>query len=353
MTLTTALVLATFTLGQIVIAFAVLNRWMMQQRDSWFKDPVNALFGVLMVPGALAALWLGRSTAAVEGFVTLEPRTAGAWGLLALWVTGLLVAAVLGAQRAWRRDLSQAPVTLTRRTAQSQSVARGGGLPGLRVTTQALEITELDLTLPNLPVGLDGLRLLHLSDFHHEFTPGLTHRAIEAAGELDPDLVAITGDFIVRSTEPLADLCSRLSGLAAPLGVWTIRGNHDIWHGGAAVAETLAHHGLGPLTNRAVDVRTGRGDLRLIGIEHHWEPVADWDALLDANGTSCRIALSHGPDNFPRLARAGVDLVLAGHTHGGQWRLPLVGSLVVPSRHGTRYDCGLFEENGSLMWVTR
>jgi hypothetical protein len=353
MTLTNAIVVSTLAAGQCVLTLSVVNRVLMQCRDSWHKDLVNLAFGVLMLPAALTALALGRQSQAVQGLVTLNPQTLGAWALMALWAVDLAALGWLAALWVVVAFRGRKPAGLLEISSRAVFDAPRRGFPGLRVTTEALELTELSLTLPNLPDGLDGLQLLHLSDLHCEFAPRVTARAIDVAREIDPDLVAITGDYIVRSAAPLPEICRQLSRLEPPHGVWTIRGNHDIWHGGPAFAETLAKHGLKPLSNRAVDIETGRGRLRLIGVEDPWLRVDDWDALIGTNDGECRIVLSHGPDAFRHIARRGADLTLAGHTHGGQWRAPLLGSLVVPSRHGTVYDCGLFQRRGSLLWVTR
>jgi predicted MPP superfamily phosphohydrolase len=326
----------------------------MRLRGSVFKDILVFGLGLVWVPGVLALLAMAWSTPTVQGFVTLHPTTLGAWALIALLVAETALAVWIAAH-SLRLGMRRHPTTALR-AISSRPVAgsKGFGVPGLAVSTRALHLTEIDLTLPRLPASLDGLRLVHLSDLHIEFANGTVSRALDVTAELAPDLVAVTGDFIVkRANGDFENACTRLAALDAPLGVWVIRGNHDLWYDGEAVTAALAHHGLRLLANSAADV-TARGErLRLIGVEHPWTRVGDWETLLHGDGAACRIALSHSPDNFERLARAGVDLVLAGHTHGGQWRFPLVGSVIVPSNHGRRFDHGLFEDSGAAMWVTR
>jgi predicted MPP superfamily phosphohydrolase len=349
-----AAVALTFAVGQTVTAIWLVNCWLMRLRGCALKEISMALVVILWIPVALGALALGWHTPAVQGFVTLRPETAGASALLGLWLTEISFAVALCIPALWHRlRAPEIPHLNSFSTRPTEPVLRRG-LPGLSVNHDALHLTELDVTLPRLPAELDGLRLLHLSDLHVEWAEALSHRALALAEELDPDLVAVTGDFIVKEVTPgLEKICARLARLEAPLGVWTIRGNHDIWHDRAAVDALLARHGLPLLDNRMVDVETDGVSLRLIGIEHPWNPMSDFHEMLNGGDQVCRIVLSHTPDNFPRLARNGADLVLSGHTHGGQWRLPVIGSLVVPSNFGRRFDQGLFESRGSLLWVTR
>lgn len=351
----TALAVATlFAAGQAAAATALVNGGLMRLPGWKWKDPLMAVFLLLWIPGALAALWLGRATPTVQSFLALDPATPLAWALTGLFAGEISLLGWRLARSLRRRDerhsLRLQHTVVSRRVAAPPALR----LPGLSLDRRDLHLTEIDLTLPRLPAALDGLRLLHLTDLHVEWAADVAHRALDAAEALAPDLVAVTGDFIVRRATPeLERVLDRLAGLGAPLGVWCIRGNHDIWHDPEAATEALRRRGLPLLDNRAVAIDGGGAFVRLVGVEHPWNRVESWDRLLYRNGDSLCIALSHTPDHFPRLARAGVDLVLAGHTHGGQWRLPGVGSVIVPSRHGRRFDAGLFAHRGAHMWVSR
>lgn len=178
-------------------------------------------------------------------------------------------------------------------------------------------------------LSLDGLRaplhLLQLSDLHFGLylRGGSVSRWVETAVALTPDLVVITGDFVQgRPTidpEPLAEL---LAGLEAPLGVWGVWGNHDhAWYTSRPhrLASVLERAGVRILENRGVRLRD---DLYLAGIDDESTGSPDVSrALREAPGDGVTLLLCHRPESAQRVP-SWVDLVVAGHTHGGQVRLP-------------------------------
>ena len=220
-----------------------------------------------------------------------------------------------------------------------------------------LQIHEIALRFPNLPKAFDGLRVLHISDIHHGemLSPNYYHHVVEQAVALKADMVVVTGDFPATDNS-YKESIEILSPLKPPMGIWAVRGNHDFYTEPELIAHWIKEHGIGLLSNCYKDFEREGQKLRLIGVEHPFLDVTDWDALMgpDEGGEPIfRLALSHVPDNIRNLSRAGADLVLSGHTHGGQWRLPLIGPLVIPSIYGRRYDQGLKQVGKSLLYVSR
>jgi predicted MPP superfamily phosphohydrolase len=216
-----------------------------------------------------------------------------------------------------------------------------------------VEFTELTLRLPRLPPAWDGLTLLHLSDLHFTGTPErafydmVLDRCL-AAGT--PDLLAITGDLIDTSRHHrwLLPLLGRLRWKEAALA---ILGNHDYWYQPQRVRRRLARLRMVVLGNSWRALRVRGEPLIAIGHEGPWfRPGPD---LRDCPGEGFRLCLSHTPDHIRWARRNGVGLMLSGHNHGGQIRLPLFGSLFVPSRYSRRYDCGVFWEQPTLLYVSR
>ncbi len=227
-------------------------------------------------------------------------------------------------------------------------------------------VESTTIPIAGLPRAFDGLRILHLSDFHHSnIVPlSLIERVIATGNGLAPDLVVLTGDFV--STARLqpgsgiayAEPCAKaLSALKAPLGVYAVLGNHDYDTDPLQVTRALEGAGVRVLSDENVMMERGGERLRLAGLADFWRAPdrgASIERALAGRGErEPVIALAHNPDQFPGLAAAGVALTLSGHTHGGQIRVPGWGPLWVPSRYGARYAQGLIEENGAKLYVTR
>jgi len=162
--------------------------------------------------------------------------------------------------------------------------------------------------------------------------------------------VAVTGD-VLDSPEHHRWIVPVLRRLRWRIAAFAVLGNHDRWYDGHLVRRRLRRCDILPLGNtwRRLEVR---GEpLLVIGNEGPWfGPPPD---LSDCPPGVFRLCLSHTPDNMPWARRNAIDLMLAGHVHGGQVRLPLIGSVLVPSRYGRRYDCGTFDEPPTVLHVSR
>ncbi len=215
-----------------------------------------------------------------------------------------------------------------------------------------LEVIERTYRLPRLPAELDGLSILHLSDLHFTGTIGFKYfeRVIEQANQLDCDLVAFTGDLVDRPTchEWVPQLFARLKSRH---GVFAILGNHDSWCDHDRIRRDLTAAGVRMLSGRWESIQLRGQPLVIAGTEYPW--MGRLPDLSAAPRDAFRLLLSHTPDNAPWAARAGFDLMLAGHNHGGQVRLPVVGPVFMPSRYGRHFDMGAFQIGRTLMHVSR
>ncbi|HVE79216.1 MAG TPA: metallophosphoesterase, partial [Gemmatimonadaceae bacterium] len=233
------------------------------------------------------------------------------------------------------------------------------------VGSRRLVTKEMTVDIPGLPAGLDGLRIVQISDLHigphtsRRFL-GKVRRAVEGAR---PDVIAVTGDLVDDRVEDTAAYARALGGLSAPLGVYAIPGNHDVYAGWDGVEEGVRRlTGMRWLVNEAVPIEKGGARVWLVGLG---DPAAGgrWGgrfaaarAAPDVARAMARVpdeepvvALAHNPALWPSLRKRGVALTLSGHTHWGQLAVPSRGwSLASPFQ---AYAMGVYRENGSTLYV--
>ncbi|MCO8124357.1 metallophosphoesterase [Stieleria sp. TO1_6] len=214
-----------------------------------------------------------------------------------------------------------------------------------------LSIEEIELPVVGLPAELDGYRIAHLSDIHltGEIRSDYARFAVQQATKWRPDLIALTGD-IIDEQGCIDWLFEIFSPAEATDGCYFILGNHDTrivdsWE----TRQAMDRAGWIDLGSQSIRRRLGGVDCQLIGNE------APWFArpAVEPAEVCFRLLLSHSPDQFGWARRNGIDLMLAGHTHGGQGRLPLAGPILSPSRHGSRYASGDFYRPPTTLHVTR
>jgi len=222
-------------------------------------------------------------------------------------------------------------------------------LPGNR-SLQVRKV-ECDLTFPGLPASLDGLHIVQISDTHFArcYRREFFEAVVEEAASWEPDLVAFTGDLLddQETVEWVEPILSRLRGR---LGQYAILGNHDHRTRPGRARRALRRAGFEDIDARWLRLDVDGATIALGGTSEPWGPALDHGAMPEAD---FRLLLSHSPDQFPRAASKGVDLVLAGHNHGGQVRLPILGPILMPSRYSRHFDRGFFGSGGSLLYVSQ
>ena len=223
-------------------------------------------------------------------------------------------------------------------------------LPGNEVFR--LQITQREVVIPRLPVAWDGLSILHFSDAHFIGTVGQAYfeKVIEHAQGLSADLICFTGDLL-DDMELTSWLPETLGRLHAPLGRYFILGNHDWQLDLDAIRQALNQLGWCDVSIAGHQLERDGQILHLAGSEYPW--IERQPTFQNVPETSVRILLSHTPDNLARARRDRVDLMLSGHNHGGQIRLPVIGPVYCPSRFGCYYSEGLFFESPTLLHVSR
>ena len=315
-----------------------------------------------MVAAGPLGFWLAFGLDLPDAWLnTSEPVSGilGVYGLFSAFV-GLVVFPLVTVRRLMRRP----PAALLSNHTQIRDVAAELGFqpigrgkhPGLaRLPGNQLfqvEFTERTLRLEDLPAAWDGLSILHLSDLHFHGTPDRVFfdRVMDHCRNWTPDLVAVTGD-IVDSSRHHRWIVPVLGRLRWQVSGFAILGNHDSWRDPPVIRRRLRRLGFEVLDNRWVKLMVRGQPLVVIGHEGPWfAPAPD---LVSCPDDAFRLCLSHTPDNLPWARRNSVQLMLAGHNHGGQIRFPVAGSVYSPSIFGRHYDCGTFHEPPTLLHVSR
>ena len=249
----------------------------------------------------------------------------------------------------------------SRRTFFQYAAVLAGGFPFLAATygfaAERLRYTieRVDVPVANLPPELDGLRIAQLSDIHigDYMPPHEIARAVDMANDLQPDISFVTGDFVSSVGDPLDVCITELSRLRAPLGVWGCNGNHEIYAGVEEDAERLFREkGMRLLRAQSAVVEHNGARFNLLGVDYQRDHMTSGE---DAGPQSmlreieplvrrdmANILLSHNPNSFRRAAELGIELSLAGHTHGGQVKVEIVDHNVSPARLMTPFVAGLY-----------
>ncbi len=228
-----------------------------------------------------------------------------------------------------------------------------------------LEVTHRTISLTRLSPALDGLRIAQISDIHYEqYTePYFVRQVVEQINKLAPDLALLTGDYVsegpmppsygAKSSYPCAEI---LAGIRCPQR-WCVLGNHDVKVGSKIVIDALQSQGLPVLQNRHIPFERNGARLWIAGVKDIGESNPDLDRAAPRGLQTAQepvILLAHEPDYADHVVRhGGVDLMLSGHSHGGQIRLPWVGALYTPPM-AHKYVEGHFHlGNGLQLYVNR
>ena len=218
----------------------------------------------------------------------------------------------------------------------------------------SLTVERQPIILNKLPASLDGLNIVHLSDFHHSPFTGSEQieRAIEMANRLEPDIIALTGDYISHDRAYAAGCAEMVGRLRARYGVYAVLGNHDHWTDAALITDLFRAEGIRVLVNEGLRFEQRGASFWLAGVDDTMVGLEDLPlALAGSRESEMKLLLAHNPIILRRAARAGVDLVLSGHTHGGQvaWR----SEKSVSGRPRRRLLKGLGRSGNTQIYVTR
>ena len=226
----------------------------------------------------------------------------------------------------------------------------------------ALKVKKYSICLANLPEGLAGFTVLHLSDLHGKRFGKAQQKLLYLIRQQQFDMIAITGDLVNKFNPDLSPAVELIEQLP-DRPVYFVPGNHE-WTTGFRQREKLVQMGVRILDNRAERVGEDEGYLWVLGVDDPHTGRDRLDEALKAAGEepgalrtpgaspAPRVLLAHSPNIFPEAAAAKVDVVLAGHTHGGQVRFPLVGAVFTPGQGlFPRWNYGRYQSGPSTMII--
>ncbi len=347
--------------GHVFLWAGVVNRLHAIALPRWASDAILVLSAV-----AGATIPVAYLVACVQGRLRLlDPSSRGPEFSVAMVYAAICLVALTATAVRWfgRHIRHRAPDVLRRHGSRIVALKPAteddehhflARMPGNEVLQ--LDVTDRGVELPRMPAGLEGLTIIHLSDLH--FTgrvgKGYFQEVVRLSNEAEPDLVAITGD-LVDFDECIDWMPGTLGRLSARYGVYFILGNHDLEVDTARLRSVLTGCGLFDLGGRWVEISLRGERVVLAGNELPWiAPAADLrNAPPPRPDGPLRILLAHTPDQLGWARAHDVDLMFAGHTHGGQIRIPVLGPLLSPSLKGVTYASGLFYAPPTVMQVSR
>lgn len=192
--------------------------------------------------------------------------------------------------------------------------------------------------------GINGVKIVLASDFHIKpYGQKRLDKIIELINKEEPDIVISTGDYVCghtkHSTMPIEDIAKNLGRVQTKYGFYTSLGNHDGWYNPKIVAKALEENGIKVLNNENVKLNINGQEFFIAGVEDYDTGKPDIDKALRGIENEPAILLTHSPDMFNRIS-TNITLTLAGHTHGGQIRLPLIGPIFTASNHHDKFAKG-------------
>jgi uncharacterized protein len=346
----------------------------------WLRRTLRSAYLILIL---LMAITLVRVV--LMGYSGLTHRSSWITMLPGLWFFSALFAylsvkTVHGLERVWRwshaavlnqaaapsraaaertvREPSETVPDPGRRYFFRAATAAAGAAPfltamyGFAAERLNYQVRRIEIPIPNLPAGLEGMKILQLSDIHLSsyMSRAQVRRAVDMANDLGADLAVVTGDLITGSGDPIADCIEEIRRLRAPLGTWGCNGNHEIYaHAEDAAAILYAQAGMSLLRQSNAQITFNGAKFNLIGVDYQREfnsrgqrqqLLAGVEPLVRRDMPN--ILLSHNPNSFNRAAELGIELSLAGHTHGGQIQVEILDHRLSPARFISDYIAGLY-----------
>ena len=338
-----------------------------------YSDPENTIIGSYGVFRKLSIMLSFPSVVAVRAWGHEAGDYVSNGDLFTfLWLNllsyTLMIFAGIWIWRKWR-SLSRDPYSVKRRRlilGAAAGVGAVGGAVYLRKDIDNVEVVQQDLVLPHLPAPMRGWKLVLTSDWHRGpfIDNAYLEKVVELCNAQEPELMCVVGDFVYDDPKYYPDAAALVSKLRAKVAKLGTLGNHDHWQGAQLARQSFSQSGLRLLDNTRLYI-TAQGQISetpqpgalcIAGVGDCWADRVDYDAALQGVPEELpRLLLAHNPDcaEDKNAGTHRVDTLLAGHTHGGQVSLPLLGTILVPTSYGDKYVAGWAQGPHFKVYTTR
>lgn len=207
----------------------------------------------------------------------------------------------------------------------------------------------------DLPDSFVGKEIVFVSDIHHDrfFTRSRVAAMVAEVNALEPDIIILGGDYVYGDRKYIEPVFEELGKLEAPMGVFGVIGNHDDYEDYDLTLSSMAGAGITPLDNRAEWLRVGEEKIKLAGIDWYFTYQPDITPLIkDVSADDFVLLVSHTPDFAEELDTDRIDLMLSGHTHGGEVTFFGLWAPYIPSDYGQKYRTGLITTDKTTVLVS-
>jgi predicted MPP superfamily phosphohydrolase len=346
-------------MGVRILYLIAMVAMVLSVTEGWFKDHRRILPGHSAF-SSLAGLWL---FSALFAYVCVKAVHAVEWAWHRFHKPSPAPKIAPKAVSKPAAQIDFVPDPSRRTFFRTASVVAGaapflGVMYGYADERLAYQVNRVEIPVANLPGALDGMKIVQISDIHlsNYMTRESVRRVVDMANGVGADLAVVTGDLITGVHDSLSDCVDEVSRLRAPLGVYGCNGNHEIYARAEDLAERLFQQAGMKMLRRENLVIPFRGaQFNLLGVDYQRERMsngrkvqmlANVEPLVRADMPN--ILLSHNPNTFNRAAEMGIELSLAGHTHGGQVQVEILDVSLSPARFITDYVAGLYHRPLSM-----
>lgn len=226
---------------------------------------------------------------------------------------------------------------------------------GMVIEPSQIKVEEVEIKIKNLPGDFENLKIIQLSDLHCKKFKKREEKILKIVKNLNPDYIFLTGDIVDWATKNFDSCQIFWRELSKNFSVFAVFGNHDHRNlNFKNLKKILTESGIPVLDNQSQKLKRGKSFIYLLGVD---DPHLGYDnlelAMAEIKENKVKILLAHSPEIFSKAKEKDIDLVLSGHTHGGQINIPFLVDLILPLKYDKKYKRGLFQENSHSLYVSR
>lgn len=218
-----------------------------------------------------------------------------------------------------------------------------------------LQTKEVTLSSKDIPSSFNNARIVFVSDIHHGpyFSRNRVRDLVDRINALNPDIVLLGGDYVHRELKYIEPCFEEFKNLKPTIGIFGVLGNHDHWESAELTRKSMKNAGIEIMDNRAAWINKGKDRIKIGGVGDVFEDKQDMNPTInDVSENDFVLLLSHSPDYVEQIRTKKIDMVLSGHTHGGQVTLFGLWAPLIPSKYGQKYRTGIIETDYTKVLVT-